>query len=95
MPETRDEHIDAGRTTADAAHEPEPPNGRSAAELLMAAMFEAGPEAAEHLLKAGEKAEARQVMEQGLDDYQYLTGPSRRRDRRWVGKAKQLRQQAG
>jgi hypothetical protein len=48
---------------------------------------------AEHLLKTGEKVEAGKVVEQGLEDYRYLTGPSRRRDRRWVGKAKQLLKQ--
>jgi hypothetical protein len=50
---------------------------------------------AEHLLRAGEKVEAGKVMQQGLEDYHYLTGPSRRRDRRWVGKAKQLLKQIG
>jgi hypothetical protein len=45
---------------------------------------------AEHLLDRGEKGEARRIVEQGLDDYRYLSGPSRRRDGRWVGKAKQL-----
>jgi hypothetical protein len=45
---------------------------------------------AEHLLATGEKGEARKVVQQGLDGYRYLTGPSRRRDRPWVGKAKQL-----
>jgi hypothetical protein len=50
---------------------------------------------AEHLLKTGEKVEAGKVVEQGLDDYHYLTGPSRRRDRRWVGKAKQLLKEIG
>ncbi len=48
---------------------------------------------AEHLLRTGEKAEAAKVVEQGLEDYQYLTGLSRRRDQRWVGKAKQLLRQ--
>jgi hypothetical protein len=48
---------------------------------------------AECLLKAGEKAEAGKVVQQGLDDYRYLTGPSRRRDRSWVGKAKRLLKQ--
>jgi hypothetical protein len=48
---------------------------------------------AEHLLMTGEKDEAGQVLEQGLDDYHYLTGLGRRRDRRWVGKAKQLLKQ--
>jgi hypothetical protein len=47
---------------------------------------------AECLLEAGEEAEARKVLEQGLDDYRYLRGPSRRRDGRWVGKARQLLQ---
>jgi hypothetical protein len=50
---------------------------------------------AEHLLAAGEAVEARKVLEQALDDYQYLSGASRSRDRRWVGKAKQLLDQAG
>lgn len=45
---------------------------------------------AEQLLERGDKDEARRIMEQGLDDYRYTTGPSRRRDRAWVGKAKQL-----
>jgi hypothetical protein len=45
---------------------------------------------AEHLLAVGEKSEAHKVVEQGLDDYRYLSGHSRRRDRRWVSKAKQL-----
>jgi hypothetical protein len=45
---------------------------------------------AEHLLQRGENVEARRVVEQGLDDYRYLSGHSRRRDGRWVGKAKQL-----
>ena len=42
-----------------------------------------------------EKAEARKIAEQGLEDYHYLTGPSRRRDRPWVSKAKQLLKEAG
>ena len=45
---------------------------------------------AEHLLTTEEQDEAREILEQGLADYQYLSGPSRRRDRPWVGKAKQL-----
>jgi hypothetical protein len=48
---------------------------------------------AEYLLRSGENAEAGKVVQQGLEDYHYLTGPSRRRDRRWVGKAKQLLKQ--
>ena len=50
---------------------------------------------AECLLRTGEKAEAGKVVRQGLEDYHYLTGPSRRRDRRWVGKAKRLLKQIG
>lgn len=50
---------------------------------------------AEQLLRTGEKTEAAKVVEQGLEDYHYLTGLSRRRDRRWVGKAKQLLKQVG
>ncbi|SRR5579885_2076817 len=45
---------------------------------------------AEHLLAAGEQAEARKLLEQSLEEYQYASGPERRRDRRWVGRAKQL-----
>ena len=50
---------------------------------------------AERLMEAGEKAEAQKIIGLGLDDYRYLTGLSRRRDRRWVGKAKQLLRQIG
>lgn len=50
---------------------------------------------AEHLLATGDNGEARQVAEQGLASYRYLTGPSRRRDRPWVGKAKQLLRHSG
>jgi hypothetical protein len=50
---------------------------------------------AENLLQAGEAVEARKVLEQGLDDFRYLSGPSRSRDRRWVGKAKELLALAG
>lgn len=45
---------------------------------------------AEHLLTAEEHDEAREVLEQGLADYQYLSSSSRWRDRPWVGKAQQL-----
>jgi hypothetical protein len=48
---------------------------------------------AENLLEAGEKAEARTVLEQGLADYGYASGPSRRRDRRWASEAKQILKQ--
>jgi hypothetical protein len=47
------------------------------------------------LNKVGEPLEARKVVEQGLIDYRYLTGVSRRRDRRWVSKAKQLLRDIG
>jgi hypothetical protein len=49
----------------------------------------------EELLAAGEPVEARKVVEQALGEYQYSSGPSRRRDRRFVGRAKQLLKQAG
>jgi hypothetical protein len=49
---------------------------------------------AEHLLAAGDKPEARKVVEHALEEYRYLTGISRRRDRRWVGTAKQLLSQS-
>jgi hypothetical protein len=45
---------------------------------------------AEQLLDADEPGEARKVLEQGLEDFRYLKGASRSRDRQWVGKAKQL-----
>ena len=48
---------------------------------------------AENLLKSGTDDEARKVLAQGLEDFQYLTGLSRRRDRRWVGRTKQLLKQ--
>ncbi|HEV3118420.1 MAG TPA: tetratricopeptide repeat protein [Gemmataceae bacterium] len=50
---------------------------------------------AEHLLATGQKEEAGRVLAQGLDDFRYTTGLSRRRDRKWLGKAKQLTKQAG
>ncbi|HEY1379128.1 MAG TPA: tetratricopeptide repeat protein [Gemmataceae bacterium] len=50
---------------------------------------------AEHLLAAGEPAAAKKAVEEALADYQYSTGQSRRRDRRWVGRAKRLLKQAG
>jgi hypothetical protein len=49
---------------------------------------------ADHLLETGEQAEARKVVELGLEEYRYLTGNLRGRDRRWVARAKQLRQEA-
>ena len=50
---------------------------------------------AEHLLSGGEKTQARQVLEKGLEDYAYLDGRIRRRDRRWAHEAKQLLKQIG
>lgn len=48
---------------------------------------------ATQLLATGQKAEARTVLTEGLTEYRYLSGPSRRRDRRWVGKVQQLLKQ--
>jgi hypothetical protein len=45
---------------------------------------------AEHLAEAGERGEARRTVEKGLDDYRYMTGASRRHDRAWVTKARQI-----
>jgi hypothetical protein len=45
---------------------------------------------AEQLLDAGEKVEARSTLEQKLEDFRYLPSLSRRRDRPWRGKARQL-----
>ena len=50
---------------------------------------------AELLMKLGETIEARKVVEQGLTDFQYATGASRRRDRRWVGRGRELLRQMG
>jgi hypothetical protein len=50
---------------------------------------------AERLLELGQHAEARKVVEQGLDEYRYAAGPGRRRDARWAGKAKQLLKEMG
>jgi hypothetical protein len=50
---------------------------------------------AEQLLDTGATAEARKTLEMALEDYRYLTGLSKRRDRRWVGRAKQLLKEAG
>src|SRR5438105_3280483 len=56
-------------------------------------LFHRPPSLAEHLLDTGDKGEARRIVDRGLEDYRYLSGPSRRRDGRWVGKAKQLLKQ--
>jgi hypothetical protein len=48
---------------------------------------------AERLLDAGEKEEARKLLERSLEDYRYMTGIARRVARPWVGKTKQLLRQ--
>ncbi len=48
---------------------------------------------AQQLIAHGKNDEARQVLEQKLEDYRYMTGFSRRVARRWVGKSKQLLKQ--
>jgi hypothetical protein len=50
---------------------------------------------AEHLTAVGQKAEARQVLEKGLEDYSFMEGRYRRRDRRWAREAKALLKQLG
>jgi hypothetical protein len=50
---------------------------------------------AEHLLAADDPAGAKAVVERALGEYRYATGQARCRDRRWVGRAKQLLKQAG
>jgi hypothetical protein len=50
---------------------------------------------AEHLHAAGEPAEARKVIDTALGEFQFSTGHRRRRDGRWVGRAKRLLKQIG
>ncbi len=50
---------------------------------------------AEHLMDTDARDEARRVVEQGLADYHFTSGPARRRDGRWVSRAKQLLKSAG
>jgi hypothetical protein len=45
---------------------------------------------AERLADAGDRSEARRVVESGLAEFRFMSGPGRRRDSRWVSKAKQL-----
>lgn len=45
---------------------------------------------AEHLIDADLHEEARQLLEQSLEDYQYAAGPIRRRNRPWAKQARQL-----
>jgi hypothetical protein len=48
---------------------------------------------AEHLLKAGRTDEARQLLDQALQDHYYAPGPLRRRNRHWAGEARRLQKQ--
>ncbi len=48
---------------------------------------------AQHLLAAGEKEEARQLLDQALQDHYYAPGPLRRRNRRWASEARRLQKQ--
>jgi hypothetical protein len=48
---------------------------------------------AEHLLKAGQTDEARQLLDQALQDHYYAPGPLRRRNRHWAGEARRLQKQ--
>jgi hypothetical protein len=50
---------------------------------------------AEHLTAAGQKAEARQLLEKVLEDYAFMEGRFRRRDRRWAREAKAMLKQLG
>jgi hypothetical protein len=45
---------------------------------------------AEHLLRDGGAAEARQLLEGALQDHSFAPGPIRRRNRRWASEARQL-----
>jgi hypothetical protein len=45
---------------------------------------------AEHLLAQGQKHEARMLLDQGLQDQQFMPGPLRRRNRRWASQARRL-----
>lgn len=48
---------------------------------------------AEHLLEAGQNAEARELLERALDEHRYAPGPSRRRNGRWARTAQRLLKQ--
>lgn len=48
---------------------------------------------AEHLLEAGQTEQARQLLDQALQDHYYAPGPLRRRNRRWASEAKRLQKQ--
>jgi hypothetical protein len=49
---------------------------------------------AEHLLMAGQTAEADRLLEASLRDHDYAPGPIRRRNRRWASEARRLRKRA-
>jgi len=48
---------------------------------------------AEHLLAAGHADEARQLLDQALQDHYYAPGPLRRRNSHWASKARRLQKQ--
>jgi hypothetical protein len=48
---------------------------------------------AEHLLAAGQTDEARQILDQALQDHYYAPGPLRRRNRHWASEARRLQKQ--
>jgi hypothetical protein len=50
---------------------------------------------AEHMLEAGQAGEARQLLDQALQDHYYAPGPLRRRNRRWASEAKRLQKLCG
>ena len=45
---------------------------------------------AEHLLEAGQTEEARQLLDQAIQDHYYAPGPLRRRNRQWASEARRL-----
>jgi hypothetical protein len=48
---------------------------------------------AEHLLAAQQSDEARQLLDQALQDHYYAPGPLRRRNRHWASEARRLQKQ--
>jgi len=48
---------------------------------------------AEHLLAARQTEEARQLLDQALQDHYYAPGPLRRRNRHWASEARRLQKQ--
>ncbi len=45
---------------------------------------------AEYLLESGQPGQARELLDQALQDHYYAPGPLRRRNRRWAGEARRL-----